>query len=90
MEYEFTIIAAGGTTNPCRFILDKKGYKLFIQEGDDIARYHIAVKGERRFVGHSAPEVLGLVTMWEEMGDDWHDKLSGLPDIIPEEIAPDE
>ena len=90
MDDQLTIIAAGATSNPCLLLLDKKGYELFIQERDDKRCFYIAVKDKRRFVGDSAPEALGLVIMWEEMGDDWYEKLSDLPEIIPDEIGPED
>jgi hypothetical protein len=48
---------------------------------------YIASKDKREFVGHSAPEVLGLVTMWEHFGDDWLSKKNDLPDILDEVIT---
>jgi len=86
MEPSFTLASAGNTINPALFVLRKKGYHLLVTNLSDGSCLYIAQKDRRRFVGNSAPELLGLVTMWEHLGDFWRDQLSEIPDILPEVI----
>jgi hypothetical protein len=81
VDYLVNMASAGNTTNPAFYILRKKGYDLTVQERGNGLCHYIAVKERRRFIGDSAPELLGLVAIWEELGDNWRERLSDLPFI---------
>ena len=51
---------------------------------------HVAEKDRRRFVGYSGSEVLGLVALWENLGDDWQSKSQSMPNIIPDIVVEEE
>ncbi len=81
MEIIFNLASAGNTSNPCLFILQKKGYKLKLLNLESERCLYIGFKEGRQFVGDSAEELLGLVTLWEHFGDDWRAKAANLPDL---------
>jgi hypothetical protein len=87
MELAFNLASSTNTTNPCLFVLRKKGYGLEIIDTGERC-FYIAMKGEsHRFVGDSAPELLGLVTLWEELGDCWMEMIPTMPDIVGDVIV---
>lgn len=71
------ISEAGNTENPAFLVIRAKGYKLSvfhyeIQSENDIPRVDfIAEKDEHRFVATSGPFLLGLISIWENRGEDW-------------------
>jgi hypothetical protein len=77
-----TLTGAGNTDYLAQLILEAKGYELIldyhlpkhVHEFSDIAGtscYAVALKDQRKFFGENFLEVLGLVTLWENRGDDW-------------------
>jgi hypothetical protein len=90
MERVLTIISAANTINPCLWVLRTKGYDLTVTNRSDKTCLYAAAKDGRCFGGISASEVLGLVAMWEYFGDDWHDKLSVLPDMLDGIVVEDD
>ncbi len=81
METQFSLVAAGNTTNPALLVLKAKGCELQIEQEGDEATVYIARKDGREFLGYSAAEVLGLVTLWENLGDNWNKQE---PDLLTE------
>ena len=75
-----SLVASGNTYNPCLLVLRRKGYDLWLEEGDG-AHLWCARKGKHSFMGYTAPELLGLVTLFEELGKDWNQQE---PDIYEE------
>jgi hypothetical protein len=88
MSLVLNIGSGVSTINPALYVLKLKGYSLRVEAIKEEHCLYIAVKDGRRFVGNSAPETLGLVTMWECLGDEWRSKLPGLPDVLSECIVP--
>lgn len=83
METSFTLTSAGNTDNPSLFLLQQKGYRLErIIEGD--RSQFAAYKDGRGFLGSSGSELLGLVTLWERLGDSWREKALAMPDLLDE------
>ncbi len=79
-DWQTSLVAAGNTYNPCLVVLRDKGYDLSVEEADDDMLWS-AQKGRHRFMGYSPPELLGLVVMWEHLGEDWNQQD---PDILGE------
>ena len=75
-----SITAAGNTYNPCLLVLQKKGFELRAEELDNGSLW-CASKDGRKFSGYSPPELLGIVAMWESLGDDWNQQR---PDLLGE------
>ena len=65
-----SLVAAGNTYNPSLVVLRKKGYRLWTELGQDNLLWNAEREG-RTFLAYSPPELLGLVVLWEEFGDDW-------------------
>lgn len=66
--------SAGNTQGPALYILEMiKGYTMYY-DCDDESDYSqwIAVKGDKQFWGSSAEEVLGLICVYETLGDAWN------------------
>ncbi|MDG3002304.1 hypothetical protein [Paludisphaera mucosa] len=81
-EFLLSLVAAGNTFNPSLIALRAKGYSLRIEVVDDGgSNLWCASKDGRRFAGYSPPELLGLVALWEHLGDDWNRQT---PDILSE------
>ena len=76
------LVASGNTYNPSLTVLRNKGYELWLEKGEDGSLW-CARKGEQSFLAYNGPELLGLVTLWESLGEDWNQQR---PDIYSELI----
>ena len=74
------MIAAGNTYNPCLLILRTKGYELSAEESGERLLWN-ASKNDNSFTGFSPPELLGIVVLWENFGNEWNQQQ---PDLIGE------
>ena len=74
------LVASGNTYNPSLIVLRRKGYDLWLEAGENGSLW-CAKKGDQRFLAYSGPELLGLVALWEELGDNWNLQA---PDIYSE------
>lgn len=81
-KVEKSLVASGNTNNPCLIELRKKGYDLWLEQGDDQTLW-CARKDDRSFTAYSGPELLGLVVLGERLGDAWNQQK---PDIYEELI----
>jgi hypothetical protein len=52
-------------------VLRDKGYDLWLEKGDN-ATLWCARRGDHSFLAHSGPEFLGLVVLWEHLGENWN------------------
>jgi hypothetical protein len=75
-----SLVAAGNTYNPCLLILTQKGYRLWVEEGEECLLWN-AEKAGQSFMAYSPPELLGIVILWEELGENWNRQH---PDLISE------
>jgi len=75
------LVAAGNTYNPSLIVLRERGYQLWIEAGEDDAPLWCARKGPQTFLAYTGTELLGLVTLWEHLGEDWNRQV---PDILGE------
>jgi hypothetical protein len=66
-----SLVASGNTYNPSLIILREKGYDLWLERGEDGSLW-CAKKGGQSFLAYSGPELLGLVVLWEHLGEDWN------------------
>ncbi len=79
-ELETSIVASGNANNPCLIVLRQKGYELWLEPGKQGSLW-CAKKCSHNFLAYSGPELLGLVAMWEQLGDEWNRQS---PDIYDE------
>ncbi len=77
-----SLVASGNTYNPSLIVLRQKGYKLWLEKGDNGSLW-CAKKGEQSFLAYTGPELLGLVVLWEQLGKNWNQQK---PDIYSELI----
>lgn len=72
---EFKLAAAGNTVNPALLILQNKGYEIGfeIRNESDYETWW-AEKDNRLFMADDALALLGLVSIWENRGNDWQTK----------------
>jgi hypothetical protein len=75
-----SLVASGNTYNPCLIVLRDKGYELWLEKGEDRSLW-CARKDGQSFLAYSGPELLGLVTLWEHLGEGWNRQD---PDILDE------
>jgi hypothetical protein len=75
-----SLVASGNTYNPSLIVLRDKGYDLWLETGDNGSLW-CAKKGQHRFLAYSGPELLGLVVLWEHLGEAWNQQT---PDIYGE------
>ena len=75
-----SLVASGNTYNPSLVVLRQKGYDLWLENGEDGNLWY-ARKGPQSFLAYSGPELLGLVVLWECLGDGWNQQE---PDIFGE------
>jgi len=73
MKNGCTIADAMNTYNIALRIVIAKGYKIFLipDKREDYFGDFCAVKNNRKFIGGDPLRVLGLVSIWENTGDDW-------------------
>lgn len=74
------LVAAGNTYNPSLIVLRTKGYHLWIDEDGERNLWNASREGNK-FMAYSPPELLGIVSLWEALGDDWNQQK---PDILGE------
>jgi hypothetical protein len=72
------LVAAGNTYNPSLLVLRDKGYDVWLESGEDSLLW-CARKGDHGFLAYSGPELLGLVVLWEHLGEDWNQQS---PDLL--------
>lgn len=70
------IASAGNVVDYALEALRSKGYSVVLRPDASEAGMHQcwAIKDGRDFIAADPFEVLGLVTMWEQFGDDWWDR----------------
>ena len=75
-----SLVASGNTYNPSLIVLRQKGYDLWLEAAEDSSLW-CARKGDQSFLAYSGPELLGLVVLWEHLGENWNQQR---PDILGE------
>jgi hypothetical protein len=65
-----TLVASGSAANPSLIVLRDKGYDLWLEPAEGGSLW-CARKGAKSFLAYSGPELLGLVTLWEYLGEHW-------------------
>ncbi len=75
-----SLVASGNTYNPSLIVLRDKGYEIWLEKGENGSLW-CARKGDQDFLAYSGPELLGLVALWEHLGDAWNQQR---PDIYGE------
>ena len=73
-----SLVASGNTYNPSLIVLRQKGYEIWLEKAEDSSLW-CAKKGDKSFLAYSGPELLGLVVLWEHLGEDWNQQR---PDIL--------
>lgn len=76
------LVASRNTYNPSLLVLRQKGYDLWLEKGED-GNLWCARKGSQSFLAYNGPELLGLVALWENLGENWNQQE---PDIYSELI----
>jgi hypothetical protein len=77
-----SLVASGNTYNPSLIVLRQKGYDLWLEKGENGSLW-CAKKGEQSFMAYTGPELLGLVVLWEHLGENWNQQQ---PDVYGELI----
>jgi hypothetical protein len=77
-----SLVASGNTYNPSLLVLRDKGYDLWLEKGEEGSLW-CAKKGDQNFLAYSGPELLGLVVLWEHLGENWNQQS---PDLYSELI----
>ncbi|QDT88284.1 hypothetical protein [Gimesia chilikensis] len=81
------VIASEKTDNPSLILLQRKGYKLWLEKQDHSNEYSwCASKDGRGFMGHSGADLLGIVTLWERLQENWNQRTPGILDELFEEM----
>ena len=81
-QVESCLAASGNTYNPCLIVLRQKGYEVWLEKGDNGSLW-CAKKAGQSFLAYTGPELLGLATLWENLGKNWNQQE---PDIYGELI----
>lgn len=75
-----SLVASGNTYNPSLIVLRDKGYEIWLEKGETGSLW-CARKGGQDFLAYSGPELLGLVALWEQLGEAWNQQV---PDVYAE------
>lgn len=70
------IASAGNTVNHALEALRAKGYTVVLRPAasDDALNQYWATRDGRDFIACDPVEVLGLISLWEQFGDEWRDR----------------
>jgi hypothetical protein len=79
-QVDACLVASGNTYNPSLIVLRDKGYAVWLEKGESGSLW-CASKGDQSFLAYSGPELLGLVVLWEHLGDKWNQQV---PDVYSE------
>jgi hypothetical protein len=79
-QLDSCLVASGNTYNPSLLVLRQKGYELWLEKGENASLW-CAKKGDQSFLAYTGPELLGLITLWEHLGENWNQQK---PDIYSE------
>jgi hypothetical protein len=73
---KFRLSEAGNTVNPALLILQSKGYEIGFEqgEGEDGGETWWAEKDDNLFTASDGLSLLGLVSIWENRGNNWQTK----------------
>lgn len=86
-----TLDASYATYNACMLIVRDKGYKVEVKcygsANTDREVQYFAARDDILLCAASAPELLGIVVLWETYGDKWNQQD---PDIMSEIISEEE
>ena len=80
------LVASGNTYNPSLLVLRQKGYRLWLEKGENSTLW-CASKDSQNFLAYNGPELLGLVVLWEHFGSDWNRQTPDLYGELIEEIG---
>ncbi|WP_420574047.1 hypothetical protein [Kordia sp.] len=89
MEGTCRIADAMNTYNLALKIIKSKGYKIFLYP-DDREEYlgdFWAIKGDREFIGGDPLRLLGIISIWENTGDDWQNNNFPEEDLYDEILS---
>jgi hypothetical protein len=75
IDRKVRIASAGNTANHALEALKAKGYSVVLYPiaGEDGLNDYWATKDGRDFIASDPVEVLALVALWEQFGDEWRD-----------------
>jgi hypothetical protein len=86
-DHQFSLSTTYATHNPALIILREKGYELLIiPDKDEGGSTYVAKASGRRFAATGGAELLGLIAIWENHGEDWNKQ----EPYILDELIPDE
>lgn len=81
-KLESCLVASGNTFNPSLIVLRQKGYELWLEKGEN-GNLWCPRKNDQSFMAYTGPELLGLVNLWEHLGENWNQQK---PDVYGELI----
>jgi hypothetical protein len=81
-----SLVASGNTYNPSLLVLRDKGYDVWLERGDDGSLW-CARKGGQSFLAYNGPELLGLVVLWEHLGENWNQQSPDLYSALIERLG---
>jgi hypothetical protein len=79
-DSQTSLVASGNTYNASLILLRSKGHELWLEKAENGSLW-CARKDGHHFMAYSGPELLGLVTLWEGLGED---SIQQQPDILSE------
>lgn len=89
MDGECRIADAMNTYNLALKIIKSKGYKIFLypDEREEYLGDFWAIKGEREFIGSDPLRLLGIISIWDNTGDDWRNNNFPNEDLYDEILS---
>lgn len=82
------IADAANTCNTALQIIKTKGYKVFLypDSRENYSGDFWAIKGSKEFIGADPLRLLGVISIWENKGDDWQNNNLVKEDVFNEII----
>lgn len=83
------IADAMNTYNIALRIIKSKGFKIFLypDSRDEYMGDFWAIKGSRQFIGADPLRLLGIISVWENTGDDWQNSKFPEEDLYDEILS---
>jgi adenosine/AMP kinase len=83
--------SAGNTWYPSLIIILNNGYELEIIESDinnpESMTLFVAKKNDVKFVSHNFLSLLGLISIWDYLGDSMLDRVNDAEQILSETVS---
>jgi hypothetical protein len=85
-QYRHTLTDFGNTYNPALAVIRALGYALRLEKHEDYDQW-VAVKNDCQISAHNPLSLLGLVSVWEQFGEQWNEPRDSILDELYDSVV---